>query len=58
MAGLRSKSIQLKTNVDYIFGSGVMVNLVSKIYEQKPNNRWKPHIGFNKDLKTCFRKQV
>ena len=58
MVGLRFKSVQLKTNVDYISGSGVMAKLLSKIYDQKPNNRWKPHIDFNKDLKTCFRKQV
>ena len=39
MVGLRFKSVQLKTNVDYISGSGVMVKLLSKIYDQKPNNR-------------------
>ena len=58
VVGLRSKSIQLKTNVDYIFGSGVIAKLLSKIYDHKPNNRWKLHIDFNKDLKTCFIKQV
>ena len=39
VVGLRSKPIQLKTNVDYIFGSGVITKLLSKIYDQKPNNR-------------------
>ena len=39
MVGLRFKSVQLKTNVDYISGSGVMAKLLSKIYDQKPNNR-------------------
>ena len=58
LVGLRSKPIQLKTNVDYIFGSAVITKLLSKMYDQKPNNRWKLHLDFNKDLKTCLRKQV
>ena len=39
LVGLRSKPIQLKTNVDYIFGSAVITKLLSKMYDQKPNNR-------------------